>query len=150
MNTTILTITIALMATNIVYTEYANLQDEIAKSQMLYEAQATISTKNSTMVYSYIEKDKNSLSEITFSEWHIHLHILFSFFCCRLFAKTQILFYIHKEKAKKRFFICYVLVSRNTIWFLRSLSVHTSLFLRYTFAHPIVLLRFHSEGIAFS
>lgn len=68
MNTTILTITIALMATNIVYTEYANLQDEIAKSQMLYEAQATISTKNSTMVYSYIEKDKNSLSEITFSE----------------------------------------------------------------------------------
>ena len=68
MNTTILTITIALMATNIVYTEYANLQDEIAKSQMLYEAQATISTKNSTMVYSYVEKDKNSLSEITFSE----------------------------------------------------------------------------------
>ena len=56
------------MATNIVYTEYVNLQDEIAKSQMLYEAQATISPKNSTMVYSYIEKDKNSLSEITFSE----------------------------------------------------------------------------------
>ena len=68
MNTTILAVTIALMATNIVYTEYVNLQDEIAKSQMPYETQATIPAKSTTIVYSNIEKDKISLSEITFSE----------------------------------------------------------------------------------
>lgn len=68
MNTTILAVTIALMATNIVYTEYVNLQDEIPKSQMPYEAQATIPAKSTTIVYSNIEKDKISLNEITFSE----------------------------------------------------------------------------------
>ena len=70
MNTTILAATIALMATFFVYTEYADQQDEIAKSQMLYEAQATIPAKSNTFIYNHIEKDKISISEMTISEWN--------------------------------------------------------------------------------
>ena len=68
MNTTILAATIALMVTFFVYTEYADQQDEIAKSQMLYETQATILAKSNTCIYNHIEKDKISISETIFSE----------------------------------------------------------------------------------
>ena len=56
------------MVTFFVYTEYADQQDEIAKSQMLYEAQATILAKSNTFIYNHIEKDKISISETIFSE----------------------------------------------------------------------------------
>ena len=72
MDTSILAVAIVFAITNIVYTKNVNSQDSIAESQMLLEAQATITSqnklKNGTFIYGDIEKDRTSLSEITFSE----------------------------------------------------------------------------------
>lgn len=72
MDTTILAVAIALMATNIVYTEYVNSDDQLAEYQTFYEAQASITAKNTlkdgTFINEYTGKDKTSLSEIIFSE----------------------------------------------------------------------------------
>ena len=68
MDTTTLAVVIAFMITHIVYTKNVNSQDSLAESQMLYEAQVTIPTHRTTVVYSNMEKDRISLSEITFSE----------------------------------------------------------------------------------
>ena len=68
MNTTVLAVTIALIATHIVYTEYINPQDSFAESQQLYEAPTNISDKSTTFAYKIEKKDKISLSETTFSE----------------------------------------------------------------------------------
>lgn len=72
MDTSILAVAIVFAITNIVYTENVNSQDSIAESQMLFEAQATITSrktfKNGTFIYGNIEKDRTSLNEITFSE----------------------------------------------------------------------------------
>ena len=56
------------MITHIVYTENGNPQDSLAKSQMLYEAQATIPAHRTNIIYSNMEKDRISLNEITISE----------------------------------------------------------------------------------
>ena len=60
MDTTILAVVLALMTIHIVCTENANSQDSLAKSQMLYEAQATIPTHRTNVVYSDMEKTKIS------------------------------------------------------------------------------------------
>lgn len=68
MDTTIFTVMLAFMITHIVYTENGNPQDSLAKSQMLYEAQATIPAHRTNIIYSNMEKDRISLNEITISE----------------------------------------------------------------------------------
>ena len=68
MDTTIFTVMLAFMITHIVYTENGNSQDSLAKSQMLYEAQATIPAHRTNIIYSNMEKDRISLNEITISE----------------------------------------------------------------------------------
>ena len=68
MDTTILAVVLALMTIHIVCTENANSQDSLAKSQMLYEAQATIPAHRTNIIYSNMEKDRISLNEITISE----------------------------------------------------------------------------------
>ena len=72
MDTSVLAVAIVFAIINIVYTKKVNSQDSIAESPMLYEAQATITSqnkfKNGTFIYGDIEKDRTSLSEITFSE----------------------------------------------------------------------------------
>ena len=60
MDTTILAVVLALMTIHIVCTESANSQDSLAKSQMLYEAQATIPTHRTNVVYSDMGKNKIS------------------------------------------------------------------------------------------
>ena len=68
MDTTIFAVMLAFMITHIVYTENGNPQDSLAKSQMLYEAQATIPAHRTNIIYSNMEKDRISLNEITISE----------------------------------------------------------------------------------
>ena len=60
MDTTILAVVLALMTIHIVCTESVNSQDSLAKSQMLYEAQATIPTHRTNVVYSDMGKTKIS------------------------------------------------------------------------------------------
>lgn len=68
-NITALAVTLALIVTYIIYTEYVNPQDSFAESQQLYEAQTSIPDKSTTFAYGKIEKkDKISLSEMFFSE----------------------------------------------------------------------------------
>ena len=50
MNTTVLAVTIALIATHIVYTEYVNSDDQLAEYQTFYEAQVSITAKNTNRV----------------------------------------------------------------------------------------------------
>lgn len=71
MDTTILAVAIALTISHIVYTEYVNSDDQLAEYQTFYEAQASITAKNTlkgTFINEYTGKDKTSLSEIIFSE----------------------------------------------------------------------------------
>ena len=46
MDTTILAVAIALTISHIVYTEYVNSDDQLAEYQTFYEAQASITAKN--------------------------------------------------------------------------------------------------------
>ena len=68
MDTTILAVAIALTISHIVYTEYVNSDDQLAEYQTFYEAQASITAKNTLKDGTYTGKDKTSLSEIIFSE----------------------------------------------------------------------------------